>query len=384
MQATMSQLGYMYSKAVQQYGGAFELQKNDKGVPVFSPEIIGEKSVQGVGEFLYNSNYNMSLEERQAMMTSYTSYLSGMLGINDINQETTIQNNVEEITDTASINEVSRDPGDIICGESIISDFSYGKHQLEYLFSYDEKGLSCMYLKSGEEMFNFEFKEEAQYEKVKEFLSDLNPEDNLTFTASKTFWTRFLNNDIDIEDFKNTLNNYVHNGEPVWSYTDENGKVHSTQIIPKYLNVFGNPKAGFNITGGSLASLEKARITREQYNMQKWFGHKDEFVKYFYFLHPSEIGKKSFWLNGEQKSIEEMIDFWDKEDKDRFHPKDNAEREAEKYYKEYPENRGKKLFYFEGSMYTFEEHYRLTVKSDPAVPDNQIPGSYWASLDRLS
>lgn len=378
----MSQLGYMYSKAVQQYGGAFALRINEKGASVFSPEIIGEKSVQGVGEFLYRSNYDMSLEERQAMMTSYTAYLSGMLGVNDINHNET-ENSDEEITNISLGNEVFRDPADIICGESIISDFSYGKHQLEYLFSYDEKGLSCMYLKTGEEIFNFEFKDESQYENVKSFLSGLDSEDNLTFTASKTFWSRFLNGDIDVDDFKYTLSNYVNNGQPEWAYTDEDGVRHSTQIIPKYMNIFGNPKAGFNISGGSLASLEKERITREQYNMQKWFGHKDEFIKYFYFLHPSEVGKKSFWLNGENKSIEEMIDFWDKEDKDKKHPRDNAEREAEKYYKEYPENRGKKLFYYEGSMYTFEEHYRLTVETEPAVPDYLIQGNYWLALDRM-
>ena len=47
-------------------------------------------------------------------------------------------------------------------------------------------------------------------------------------------------------------------------------------------------------------------------------------------------------------------------------------------YKEHPETRGKKLFEREGSLYTYEDFLRLSVKETPSPYENE---DYWKTLD---
>ena len=46
--------------------------------------------------------------------------------------------------------------------------------------------------------------------------------------------------------------------------------------------------------------------------------------------------------------------------------------------KEHPETRGKKLFEREGSLYTYEDFLRLSVKETPSPYEDE---EYWKSLD---
>ena len=373
MEISMSQLGYLYSVATRQYQEA----NGDVTVAYSSSENIIDPSLETVRSFISKGSYNLSIEERQKMMASYSDALAKFVSTNEaLDNEI---NSEETLSDGNIDNEEKR--AEMICGESIISDLTYGKHGREYLFSYDKTGMTVIDLRNGDEMWGLNFETPDQYNQVKEFLDTLAPEDNLTFTSNETFWTRFLSGGIDVDDFKYTLENYVKNGKPDFTYKDENGNMRTSEAMFKYMNIFGGPVNPFeNLakTGKtSFSALKKEDIVRGEYCMSKWFGHKEEFISYFYNKHPSEIGKKSFQYDGAWRSIEEMIDMWTEQDQKKPHYKDNYERAAEGYYKEHPETRGKKLFEWEGSLYDYEDFLRHSVRETPSTYDEE----YWKTLD---
>lgn len=372
MEVNMSQLGYLYSVATRQY------QKHTVTVAYSSKENQIDPALDGVRNFISNGNYNLSIEERQKMMSSYSDVLTKLVSSNEVSEKDD-DNDIEQIEMDNSSDD---NRADMICGESIISDLTYGKHGREYLFSYDETGMTVIDLRNGDEMWGLNFETPDQYNQVKEFLDTLDPEDNLTFTSNETFWTRFLSGGIDVDDFKYTLENFVKDGKPDFTYQDENGNMRTSEAMFRYMNIFGGPVNPFeNLakTGKtSFSALKKEDVVRGEYCLSKWFGHKEEFISYFYNKHPSEIGKKSFQYEGAWKSIEEMIDMWTEQDQKKPHYKDNYERAAEGYYKEHPETRGKKLFEWEGSLYSYEDFLRLSVKE---TPDPVKDEEYWKALD---
>ena len=374
MEVNMSQLGYLYSVATRQY----QETHGEVTVAYSSKENQIDPALDGVRNFISNGNYNLSIEERQKMMSSYSDVLTKLVFSNEVSEKDD-DNDIEQIE---MDNSSDANRADMICGESIISDLTYGKHGREYLFSYDETGMTVIDLRNGDEMWGLNFETPDQFNQVKEFLDTLDPEDNLTFTSNETFWTRFLSGGIDVDDFKYTLENFVKDGKPDFTYQDENGNMRTSEAMFRYMNIFGGPVNPFeNLakTGKtSFSALKKEDVVRGEYCMSKWFGHKEEFISYFYNKHPSEIGKKSFQYEGAWKSIEEMIDMWTEQDQKKPHYKDNYERAAEGYYKEHPETRGKKLFEWEGSLYTYEDFLRLSVKE---TPDPVKDEEYWKTLD---
>lgn len=374
MEVNMSQLGYLYSVATRQY----QETHGEVTVAYSSKENQIDPALDGVRNFISNGNYNLSIEERQKMMSSYSDVLTKLVSSNEVSEKDD-DNDIEQIEMDNSSDD---NRADMISGESIISDLTYGKHGREYLFSYDETGMTVIDLRNGDEMWGLNFETPDQYNQVKEFLDTLDPEENLTFTCNETFWTRFLSGGIDVDDFKYTLENFVKDGKPDFTYQDENGNMRTSEAMFRYMNIFGGPVNPFeNLakTGKtSFSALKKEDVVRGEYCMSKWFGHKEEFISYFYNKHPSEIGKRSFQYEGTWKSIEEIIDMWTEQDQKKPHYKDNYERAAEGYYKEHPETRGKKLFEWEGSLYTYEDFLRLSVKE---TPDPVKDEEYWKALD---
>ena len=372
MEISMSQLGYMYSVATRQY----QETTGEAAVAYSSSQKAIDPSLENVRSFISKGN-NLSIEERQNLMASYSDVLTKFVSEKDVSD---VQSDDNTTHDTNAVPDDKR--AEMICGESIISDLTYGKHGREYLFSYDNTGMTVIDLRNGDEMWGLNFETPEQYNQVKDFLDTLNPEDNLTFTSNETFWTRFLSGNIDVDDFKNTLEHFVKNGKPDFTYKDENGNMRTSEAMFTYMNIFGGPVNPFeNLAKAgktSFSALKKEDLVRGEYCMEKWFGNKEEFISYFYSKHPSEVGKKSFQYDGKWKSIEEMIDLWTEQDLNKPHYKDNYERAAEGYYKEHPETRGKKLFEWEGSLYSYEDYLRLSVKETPSQYEEE---EYWKTLD---
>ena len=314
MEVNMSQLGYLYSVATRQY----QETHGEVTVAYSSKENQIDPSLDDVRSFITKGNYNLRIEERQKMMSSYSDVLTKLVSSNEVSEKD--DNDIEQIEMDNSSDD---NRADMICGESIICDLTYGKHGREYLFSYDETGMTVIDLRNGDEMWGLNFETPDQYNQVKDFLDTLDPEDNLTFTSNETFWTRFLSGGIDVDDFKYTLENYVKDGKPDFTYQDENGNMRTSEAMFRYMNIFGGPVNPFeNLakTGKtSFSALKKEDVVRGEYCMSKWFGHKEEFITYFYNKHPSEIGKKSFQYEGAWKSIEEMIDMWTEQDQKKPH-----------------------------------------------------------------
>ena len=132
MEVNMSQLGYLYSVATRQY------QKHTVTVAYSSKENQIDPALDGVRNFISNGNYNLSIEERQKMMSSYSDVLTKLVSSNEVSEKDD-DNDIEQIEMDNSSDD---NRADMICGESIISDLTYGKHGREYLFSYDETGMT--------------------------------------------------------------------------------------------------------------------------------------------------------------------------------------------------------------------------------------------------
>ncbi len=432
MELSMSQLGYMYSKAVQKYGGAFNMKQDSSNTFEAIAAVKGEKSVQGAGEFLAKSSYEMDPETRAEQMAAYTSYLyekmqtsvtietldtqselesvkavsyrratsrreamerleNTQIASNSTSKVT--ENEKAEETEKAEESTLTRDPADILCGESIISDFSYGKHQLDYLFSYDEKGMSCIALYSGEEMWSMEFEDSSQYESVKEFLSTMDPEDNLTFTANDSFWKRFLDGNIDLDDFRETLT-HLENGKLDLTEKNANGKL----IAIEYMNIFINPGVNIFRNFRAFPSFEAAIMDQHvssEYSLAGFFGDHEKYTEYFYKANPELIGVKAFWnwMKNEWCTLEDMLDVWDQSEKDKPHYSDKREQAIEEYYKKYPEDKGIKKYMIHRSMdkdpemVTFEEHYDWNAEQNGPAGPLMIKrimgeGDYWKWLNR--
>ena len=65
MEVNMSQLGYLYSVATRQY----QETHGEVTVAYSSKENQIDPSLDGVRSFISNGNYNLSIEERQKMMS---------------------------------------------------------------------------------------------------------------------------------------------------------------------------------------------------------------------------------------------------------------------------------------------------------------------------
>ena len=168
MEISMSQLGYMYSVATRQY----QEISGDTTVTYSSSQTTINPSLDNVRSFISKGNYNLSIEERQKLMASYSDVLTKFVSENDVSDG---QSDNNTTLDTNAVSDDKRT--EMICGESIISDLTYGKHGREYLFSYDQTGMTVIDLRNGDEMWGLNFETPDQYNQVKDFLDTLNPED---------------------------------------------------------------------------------------------------------------------------------------------------------------------------------------------------------------
>lgn len=71
-----------------------------------------------------------------------------------------------------------------------------------YITQYTEKGIFCR--KSGQTEgyeWSIPFKNKKQYDKVINFINQFSPDQDLKFAANETFWSNFLDDEIDINNF---------------------------------------------------------------------------------------------------------------------------------------------------------------------------------------
>lgn len=109
-----------------------------------------------------------------------------------------------------------------------------------YIVCYTEDGIFCRM--EGKEEYEWElaYDQPGQYEKVMDLIHQFSPEENLRFTSHENFWTDFLEDKIEMEDFMVFFQG-TKNGVPDYSIVKD-GSMYVDEAKAKYapyMNPFG-------------------------------------------------------------------------------------------------------------------------------------------------
>lgn len=113
---------------------------------------------------------------------------------------------------------------------------------IRYITWYTEEGIFCRKAgQTGEYEWSISFENKEQYNKVIELIGNFSSEWNLRFAAHENFWTDFLNDEIDMDEFMEFMGS-TNQGVPDYSITVGDSMYIDKDKIQwaKYLNPLGD------------------------------------------------------------------------------------------------------------------------------------------------
>lgn len=120
-----------------------------------------------------------------------------------------------------------------------------GNEKKMYITWYSPEGIYCKQGGIGDEfLWHIEFTDSSQYDKVMNFLNNFELDDNLRFASHENFWRDFLDDKIDVEDFREFFNS-TREGVPDYTYiSGDNVYIDKDKIkYAKYMNPLGTDTA---------------------------------------------------------------------------------------------------------------------------------------------
>lgn len=177
---------------------------------------------------------------------------------------------------------------------------------LTYFTFYEKDRIYCV--KDGSDGCEWEMplQDETQYDQVMSFLNSLNGKENLRFASHENFWQDYLSGELDMEGFQNFLDTKVHKGIPDYTYVTEEGVCFDREAV-RFSKYMDQPFCEV------VATTEK------------------EFLDYCM----AELAKKLSTMQEEDP--------------------------IEKHYRMFGD-RGQRIHYFHGKLYTYEEVYPLELQ----------------------
>lgn len=136
-----------------------------------------------------------------------------------------------------------------------------------YLIAMDCNGIRCSKAGSSEYEWKIVFEDESQYQRATEFMEWAGGVmDNFLFAAHSNFWEDYLNEELDVDAFKEFLEG-TNNGIPNYGIGDENNMRIDRDKIgwAKYMNPLG---IRF-YTGEEFAAMIAKQIEENSSNMKK-------------------------------------------------------------------------------------------------------------------
>lgn len=137
-----------------------------------------------------------------------------------------------------------------------------------YITCYTEQGIMCRGGKQGEmsALWNIDFTESGQYQKVIDFLGKFDQDANLTFANHENFWNDFLTGDIDEEAFVDFYEE-TNNGIPDYSKVVGDSMYVDTEKV-KYAPYF-NPLGSNMMSGEEMEAQVRKLIEENQKYLKK-------------------------------------------------------------------------------------------------------------------
>lgn len=177
---------------------------------------------------------------------------------------------------------------------------------LTYFTFYEKDRIYCV--KDGSDSCEWEMplQDETQYDQVMSFLNSLNDKENLRFASHENFWQDYLSGELDMEGFQNFLDTKVHKGIPDYTYVTEEGVRFDREAV-RFSKYMDQPFCEV------IATTEK------------------EFLDYCM----AELAKKLSTMQEEDP--------------------------IEMHYRMFGD-RGQRIHYFHGKLYTYEEFYPLDLQ----------------------
>lgn len=181
-----------------------------------------------------------------------------------------------------------------------------GLSEAIWLTFYEKDRIYC--IREGGDGYEWEMplEDETQYDKVMSFLNGLKDKENLRFASRQIFWQDFLSGELDMEGFQNFLDTKVQKGIPDYTYVTENGVCFDREAV-RFSKYVDEPFCEV------IATTEK------------------EFLDYCM----AELAKKLSTMQEEDP--------------------------IEKHYRMFGD-RGQRIHYFHGKLYTYEEYYPLDLQ----------------------
>lgn len=209
---------------------------------------------------------------------------------------------LEEIAESAAVSE-----GDFLVSETTRCSYPAAGEDEEqewYVVCYTSEGISCM--KCGEDgvLWQIPFTDETQYQKVMDFIDGLDPAGNYRFTAHRNFWEDFLSGELNVEEFLDFYGNSV-NGVPNYLTNTEYGMRIDEKAL-KYQPYFTESGirepgctlpdfvADYYATAEEFFKAMEAKMAERQASLPTL----EDTIEEYYRLHPSERGKKMYWWDG--------------------------------------------------------------------------------------
>lgn len=182
-----------------------------------------------------------------------------------------------------------------------------------YFTFYEQDKIYCR--KAGEDENDWEISlSDGQYDKVMSFLDGCEAKDDSIYTTKKIFWLDFLAGRLNDEDLKE-IEFLGAEDDPKRFGVTEDGEILHPETI-KYSVYFTDM---FDVCAGTTEeffSLQQEecdkRIAKEEIS-------KIGFVAWYYKQHPDEIGKRNQVYNGKSYTMAELDKIWEKEIPKLFH-----------------------------------------------------------------
>lgn len=173
--------------------------------------------------------------------------------------------------------------------------------ELTYFTFYEKDRIYC--IKEGCEGYEWEMtlEDETQYEKVMAFLESQKDKENMRFASQQIFWQDYLSGELDKEGFQHFLDTRVEKGIPNYANVEENGTYIDKEAI-QFCKYMDQPFVEvIATTEKELLDWCMAKVAKRKLTLQE-----TDPVEYHYQMF-GDRGQRIYYFHGKLYTYEEVF-----------------------------------------------------------------------------